>query len=83
MIQHQSRVKRESIEHKMPIRVTFRVKRGSSLPLNERAKKQRMTNVPRIRVKSETVNTAEEVTVKREEVDHGSTGESFLDILDI
>eukprot|EP00978_Attheya_sp_CCMP212_P025521 scaffold82269_cov40-Attheya_sp.AAC.2 len=56
----------------MPIRVTFRVKRGSSLPIHKRAKKQRMTNLPRIRVKSETVNTAEEVTVKREEIDDGS-----------
>eukprot|EP00978_Attheya_sp_CCMP212_P021364 scaffold62239_cov49-Attheya_sp.AAC.3 len=51
-IQYQSRVKRASIENKMPTRVTFRVKRGSSLPFNERVKKQRMTNVPRIRVKS-------------------------------
>jgi hypothetical protein len=40
-----------------------------------------MTNVPRIRVKSETVNTAEEVTIKREEVGDGSIGESFLDIV--
>eukprot|EP00978_Attheya_sp_CCMP212_P026997 scaffold89931_cov41-Attheya_sp.AAC.2 len=80
-IQHQSRVKRASIENKMPTRVTFRVKRGSSLPVNERAKKQRATNVPRIRVKSEIVTTVEEVvTVKTEEIDDGSTGESFLDI---
>jgi len=58
----------------MPIRVTFRVKRGSSLPIHERAKKQRMTNVPRIHVKSEIVTTVEEVTVKTEEIDDGSTG---------
>jgi hypothetical protein len=69
----------------MPIRVTFRVKRGSSL--HERhpiAKKQRTTNVPSIRVKSEIVTTVEEVvTIKTEEIDDGSTGESFLNILDI
>eukprot|EP00978_Attheya_sp_CCMP212_P013586 scaffold34115_cov46-Attheya_sp.AAC.1 len=59
----------------MPIRVTLRVKRGSALPIHERAKKQRMTNVPRIRVKSEIVNTAEEVTVKTEEIDDGSIGD--------
>jgi hypothetical protein len=67
----------------MPTRVTFRVKRGSSLPIHEQAKKQRTTNVPRIRVKSEIVTTVEEVTVKTEEIDDGSTGESFLDMLGI
>jgi hypothetical protein len=67
----------------MPIRVTLRVKRGSSLPVNERAKKQRMTDLPPIRVNSEIVTIVEEVTVKTEEIDDGSTGESFLDILDI
>jgi hypothetical protein len=65
----------------MPTRVRFRVKLGSSLPFNERVKKQRMTNVPRICVKSEIVTTVEEVTVKTEEIDDGSIGESFLDIL--
>jgi hypothetical protein len=64
----------------MPIRVTLRVKRGSSLPVYEQAKKQRTTNVPCIRVKSEIVTTVEEVTVKTEEIDDGSTGEPFLDI---
>eukprot|EP00978_Attheya_sp_CCMP212_P046991 scaffold421183_cov56-Attheya_sp.AAC.3 len=59
----------------MPTRVTFRVKRGSSLPVHERAKKQRATNVPRIRVKSEIVTTVEDVTVKTEQIDDGSTGE--------
>eukprot|EP00550_Attheya_septentrionalis_P008417 CAMPEP_0198282538 /NCGR_PEP_ID=MMETSP1449-20131203/2325_1 /TAXON_ID=420275 /ORGANISM="Attheya septentrionalis, Strain CCMP2084" /LENGTH=327 /DNA_ID=CAMNT_0043978813 /DNA_START=503 /DNA_END=1482 /DNA_ORIENTATION=- len=58
----------------MPTRVTFRVKRGSSLPVHEQAKKQRTTNVPCIRVKSEIVTTVEEVvTVKTEEIDDGST----------
>ncbi len=61
----------------MPIRVKLRVKRESSLLVNERAKKQRMTNVPRIHVKSEIVTTVEEVTVKTEEIDDGSIGESF------
>eukprot|EP00978_Attheya_sp_CCMP212_P045351 scaffold343173_cov55-Attheya_sp.AAC.3 len=56
----------------MPTPVTFRVKWGSSLPVNEPAKKQRMTNVPRSRVKSEIVTTVEEVTVKTEEIDDGS-----------
>jgi hypothetical protein len=68
----------------MPTRVTFRVKRGSSLPVHERhpiAKKQRTTSVPSIRIKSEIVNTIEEVTVKTEEID-GSTGELlFLELL--
>eukprot|EP00978_Attheya_sp_CCMP212_P016568 scaffold43554_cov45-Attheya_sp.AAC.3 len=45
----------------MPTRVTFRVKRGLSLPVHERTKKQRMTNIP------------EEVTVKTEEIDDGRT----------
>jgi hypothetical protein len=67
----------------MPTRVTFRVKRGSSLPVHERAKKQRTTNVPRIHVKSEIVTTVEEIIVNTEEIDDGSTGESFLDVLDI
>eukprot|EP00978_Attheya_sp_CCMP212_P009379 scaffold22163_cov53-Attheya_sp.AAC.4 len=57
----------------MPTRVTFRVKRGSSLSFQERhpiAKKQRTTNVPSIHIKYEIVNTAvEEVTVKIEEID--------------
>jgi len=57
----------------MPIRVTLRVKRGSSLPVNERAKKQRMTDLPPIRVNSEIVTIVEEVTVKTEEIDDGST----------
>eukprot|EP00978_Attheya_sp_CCMP212_P015994 scaffold41572_cov51-Attheya_sp.AAC.2 len=58
----------------MPIRVTFRVKWGSSLPLpvNERAKKQRTTNIPCIHVKSKIGNTAEEVTAKTEQIDDGS-----------
>eukprot|EP00978_Attheya_sp_CCMP212_P017144 scaffold45539_cov51-Attheya_sp.AAC.3 len=56
----------------MPTQVTFRVKRGSSLAIHEQAKKQRTTNVPRIRVKSEIVTTVEEVTVKTEEIDDGS-----------
>jgi hypothetical protein len=60
----------------MPIRVTFRVKRGSSLPIHKQAKKQRMTNVPPIREKSEIVNTVEDVTVKTEDIDDGSIGES-------
>jgi hypothetical protein len=51
------------------------------VPVNEQAKKQRTTNVPHIRVKSEIVTTVEEVvTVKTEEIDDGSTGESFLDV---
>ncbi len=65
--------------------MTFRVKRGSLLPVNaKRAKKQRTINVPCTRVNSEIVNTAAEevITVKTEEVD-GSNGEYCLDILDI
>ena len=64
----------------MPTRVKFRVKRGSLLPVDERAKKQRTANIPCTRVKSETINTAEEVIIaaETEEVD-GSIGESFLD----
>jgi hypothetical protein len=62
----------------MPTRVTFRLKRGSLLPVSaERPKKQRTTNVPCTRVNSrEIVNTAAEevITVKTEEVD-GSNGE--------
>eukprot|EP00978_Attheya_sp_CCMP212_P033523 scaffold135567_cov49-Attheya_sp.AAC.2 len=49
-----------SIENKIPTPVTFRVKRGSSLPVPERTKQQGMTNVPRISVKSEIVTTVEE-----------------------
>eukprot|EP00978_Attheya_sp_CCMP212_P002370 scaffold4862_cov70-Attheya_sp.AAC.1 len=56
----------------MPIRVKLRVKQRSSLPVNEPAKKQQMTNVPCIRVTSEIVTRVEEVTVKREEIDDGS-----------
>eukprot|EP00978_Attheya_sp_CCMP212_P027228 scaffold91055_cov49-Attheya_sp.AAC.3 len=59
----------------MPTRVTFRVKRGLSLSDDERrpiAKKQRTTNVPSIRIKSEIVTTVEEVTVKTGDID-GST----------
>eukprot|EP00978_Attheya_sp_CCMP212_P006536 scaffold15121_cov86-Attheya_sp.AAC.1 len=59
----------------MPIRVTFRVKRGPSLPVNERGRKQRTINVPRIQVKSEIVTTVEDVTVKTEEIDDGSIQE--------
>eukprot|EP00978_Attheya_sp_CCMP212_P019276 scaffold53821_cov50-Attheya_sp.AAC.2 len=51
----------------MPILVKLRVKRGSSLPVNERAKKQRTADVL-----SEIATTAEKVTVKTEEID-GST----------
>eukprot|EP00978_Attheya_sp_CCMP212_P012188 scaffold30346_cov52-Attheya_sp.AAC.1 len=75
-IEAESKERRSKIQ--MPIRVTFRVKWGSSLPLplHERhpiAKKQRTTNVPRICIKSEIVNTVEELTdVKTEEID-GST----------
>eukprot|EP00978_Attheya_sp_CCMP212_P040077 scaffold215038_cov40-Attheya_sp.AAC.5 len=62
----------------MPIRVTLRVKRGTSLPVHERQpiiKKQRTTDVPSIHIKSEIVNTEEKGTVKTEETD-GSTGSS-------
>eukprot|EP00978_Attheya_sp_CCMP212_P011991 scaffold29709_cov53-Attheya_sp.AAC.3 len=60
----------------MPTRVTFWVKQGSSLLVHERhpvAKKQRMTNVPSIRKKSEIATTVQEVTVQTEEIDDGST----------
>eukprot|EP00978_Attheya_sp_CCMP212_P021948 scaffold64691_cov23-Attheya_sp.AAC.1 len=76
--------KKSTDQNKMPTRVTFRVKWGSSLPIHARhpiAKKQRTTNVPSIRIKSEIVNIVEEVTVKTEEID-GSTGELlFLELL--
>jgi hypothetical protein len=45
-----------SIEKKMPTLVTFRVKRWSSLPVNEPAKKQRTANVPRIQCEEEVEN---------------------------
>eukprot|EP00978_Attheya_sp_CCMP212_P011169 scaffold27385_cov47-Attheya_sp.AAC.2 len=60
----------------MPTRVTFWVQQGSSLPVHERhpiTKKQRTTNVPSIRRKSEIATTVQEVTVKTEEIDDGST----------
>jgi len=60
----------------MPTRVTFWVKQGSSLQVHKRhpiAKKQRTTNVPSIRNTSEIVTTVQEVTVKTEEIDDGST----------
>eukprot|EP00978_Attheya_sp_CCMP212_P044670 scaffold318259_cov35-Attheya_sp.AAC.1 len=40
----------------MPTQVTFWVKRGSSLPVNKPAKKQRTTNVPRIQCEEEVEN---------------------------
>ena len=61
----------------MPIRV--RVKRGSFPVNDEGAKKLRTTNVPcTIRVKSEIVNTADDViTVRTETGVDGKSGESF------
>eukprot|EP00978_Attheya_sp_CCMP212_P032002 scaffold122974_cov53-Attheya_sp.AAC.4 len=67
----------------MPTRVTFWVKRSSPL-VHERQpilKKQRTNDLHGIHIKSEIVNSGGEVTVKTEEIDDGSTGESFLDIL--
>ena len=71
----------------MPTRVTFWVKRSSPLVHEKQTipKKQRTNNLHGIHsnIKSEIVNARGEVTIKTEEIDDGSTGESFLDMLGI
>ena len=64
----------------MPTRVTLQIKR--SLPLvHERQpipKTQKTNDIHGLHIKSEIMSAGEEVTIKIEEIDDASPGESFL-----